>query len=457
MFRIFRHYISTRLILVLAGDLAILLGAVWFAGQQFGWIGDGPIPPKAIGLAITSTFIFYLADLYNLQLRLSKRELVLRVILGTAISGTLFAAIGYALPPLRFGRKAYFFLIGTSALGLMVLRTLHATLGENSKLKRRVLVLGTSMAREIVAEEAQNGHIPFSILGFLDDRPDAADQIPGGYPFLGKTKDLLSVVEDLHPDIVVVALTDMRGSFPVKEILECRFHGIRVEEWTTFYEKLTGKVFVASLRPSWLIFSDGFVKTRLTETIKRSLDVALSALGLLLSAPIIGLVALAIKLESPGPILFRQVRVGKDGRPFVLKKFRSMRADAEQITGPVWATADDPRVTRVGKWLRKTRLDELPQMVNVLLGEMSFIGPRPERPVFVNQLRELIPFYGQRFSVKPGITGWAQVRYRYGSNVEDAMEKLQYDLYYIKNLSVFLDLLILLNSIQVVLFGRGAR
>jgi exopolysaccharide biosynthesis polyprenyl glycosylphosphotransferase len=206
-----------------------------------------------------------------------------------------------------------------------------------------------------------------------------------------------------------------------------------------------------------LIFADGSVSTRLTETVKRILDITFSVAGLALSAPLMALATICIKLDSPGPVFFRQERVGKHGKVFTLYKFRSMRADAERITGPVWASEDDPRVTRIGKILRKIRLDETPQMFNVLIGHMSFIGPRPERPVFVDRLKEQIPFYVLRFAVKPGITGWAQVKYQYGSSVEDAMEKLQYDLYYVKNLSVFLDLLILFNTIRVVLFSRGAR
>jgi sugar transferase (PEP-CTERM system associated) len=456
MLRIFRHYISSRLLLTLLGDIAAILGSVQIVQWQLNWIGSEPIWPKAIVLTMTTTFILYLADLYNLPLRFNRSELLIRILLASAISAVFFASFGYVIPQLRFGRIAFFTVIGLSTLGLAATRMLTLSLGANQRLRKRILVLGTGAGSEIASKELLNGPIPYTILGFLDDSPDAEDKIPGIYPLLGKSKDLLSVVEDMKPDIVVVALSDMRGSFPVKEILECRFRGIRVEEWATFYEKLTGKVYVSGLRPSWLIFSDGFVKTRLTETVKRALDVTLSAFGLVASAPVMALIAVAIKLDSPGPVLFRQVRVGRDGRRFVLKKFRSMRINAEE-NGPVWAMVDDPRVTRVGKWLRTTRLDELPQLINVLVGEMSFIGPRPERPVFVNRLREQIPFYGQRFSVKPGITGWAQVRYRYGSSVEDALEKLQYDLYYIKNLSVFLDLLILLNSVQVVLFAKGAR
>jgi sugar transferase (PEP-CTERM system associated) len=274
---------------------------------------------------------------------------------------------------------------------------------------------------------------------------------------LGKTQDLLNIVDELQPDLVLVSLRDMRGAFPADDLLQCRLRGIRVEDWPSFYEKQTGRVLVTGLRPSWLIFSDGFVKTRMTQNVKRALDVLLALIGLPLAAPLMAVVAAAIKLDSRGPVLYRQERVGQGGRIFVLNKFRSMRSDAERQSGAVWAVSDDPRVTRVGRILRKTRLDELPQLINVLVGDMSFIGPRPERPEFIQMLQRKVPLYMERLSVKPGITGWAQVRLHYGASVEDALEKLQYDLYYIKNLSLFLDLVILVSTVQVVLFGRGAR
>jgi sugar transferase (PEP-CTERM system associated) len=292
-------------------------------------------------------------------------------------------------------------------------------------------------------------------VGFLDDNPNAPETVPEPYALLGKIQDLPALVEETRPDLIVVAQMNRRGNFPAKALIDCRMRGIQVEDWPTFYEKETGKILVTDLRPSWLIFSDGFVKTPRTEIVKRLVDVALSLTGLVLALPVMALVATAIKMESRGPALFRQPRLGQNGRVFILNKFRSMREDAEKDTGPVWALQQDPRVTRVGAFLRKTRLDELPQLFNVLVGDMSFIGPRPERPEFVYELQKQIPFYMERLSVKPGITGWAQVRYRYGASVEDALEKLQYDLYYIKNLSLFLDLLILINTIQVVLFARG--
>jgi len=439
------------------GDIAVLLASVALAYWWVDFFGLGTVWSMTAGLTVTTVLLLYFADLYNFQLRVGGGELVLRLGLVTIIAGVLIAAIGFVIPPLRFGRWAFLTIMGSSTFGLICFRLMTSHPGSHQKLQKRVLVLGTRLADVLSSYEGPSGSTPFRIVGFLDDDPGAYDSIPPGYDLLGKVKELLAVVEKLRPDIILVALANMRGTFPVNEILECRFRGVRVEEWPTFCEKLTGKIFVDSLRPSWLIFSDGAVKTSLTETIKRAFDVALSLIGLTLAAPIMGLAAICIKLDSPGPVFFQQERVGKDGKVFVLYKFRSMQRDAERVTGPIWASKDDPRVTRVGRVLRKTRLDEVPQMFNVLVGDMSFIGPRPERPVFVNQLKEQIPFYILRFAVKPGLTGWAQVMYQYGSTVEDALEKLQYDLYYMKNMSIFLDLLILLKSIQVVLFRRGAR
>jgi sugar transferase (PEP-CTERM system associated) len=457
VFRISRHYISRIVIFTIASDLTLLLASVALAQERGESIGDGLFWLKAVALAATTMGLLYLMDLYNFPLPFGIGELILRLGLALALAAALITAMGYAMPRLQFSYLALIATTGTATLGLLALRFITYRLGFHGRLYKRILVLGTGLADVIISYESQYGTLPFKILGFIDDEPTAHDNIPPGYDLVGKTKELISIVDKLHPDILLVALTNMRGTFPVNDILECRFHGISVEEWPTFYEKLTGKIFVNSLRPSWLIFSEGTVKTRLTETIKRTFDVALSLIGLTLASPLMALTALFIKLDSSGPILFRQERVGKDGKVFVLYKFRSMRIDAEQVTGPIWAREDDPRVTRVGRVLRKIRLDETPQMFNVLFGDMSFIGPRPERPVFVDQLKEQIPFYALRFAAKPGITGWAQVKYQYGSTVEDALEKLQYDLYYVKNVSLFLDLLILLNSIQVVLLTRGAR
>lgn len=273
---------------------------------------------------------------------------------------------------------------------------------------------------------------------------------------LGSMKDLEEITKRYRPDVLVVALSERRGAFPIKEILDCKLQGIRVEDWPTFYEKLTGKIFIENLRPSWLIFSDGFTRNSLTRMVKRMADVLVASFGLLFALPLMLLIAICIKLDSSGPVLFRQERVGEKGKIFILYKFRTMIVDAEKESGPVWSQTLDPRTTRVGRFLRRIGMDELPQLFNVLKGDMSFVGPRPERPHFVQDLQEKIPYYAQRLVVKPGITGWAQVRYGYGSSLEDAIEKLQYDLYYIKNMSLFLDLLIILSTIHKVLFAQVA-
>jgi sugar transferase (PEP-CTERM system associated) len=399
----------------------------------------------------------YLADLYKGLFHLGRREMAVRLLMAILGAALLAAAADFAFSPVRFGRLAFAQTFGLITIGLLLSRLGCLTLGGAAPLRTRVLVLGAGpAAREIVALQT-SGWRPYTVLGFLDDDPAGSDGLPAGTELLGKSRDLLTLVEELRPDLVLVALRDMRGALPTRDLLECRLRGIRVEDWATFYEKQTGKVLVTNLRPSWLIFADGFVKNHFTEAVKRSLDVLLAVMALAVALPVMAVVALAIKLDSKGPVLFRQARVGQHGRIFVLKKFRSMREDAEAGGQAVWATDGDPRITRVGRLLRTTRLDELPQLLNVLVGDMSFVGPRPERPEFVRMLQRQIPFYTERLSVKPGITGWAQVQHHYAGSVEESLVKLQYDLYYIKNLSPFLDMLVLLSTIQVVLFARGAR
>jgi sugar transferase (PEP-CTERM system associated) len=319
--------------------------------------------------------------------------------------------------------------------------------------------VGTGKPARLVLDELTAHPVPeFDLVGMVrGDGNEPAGVRGNKIPILGSVMDLETICAEHRVDSVVVALGERRACFPLREILASKMRGIRVEDYPNFLERVTGKIPVHDLRPSWLIFSDGFSQGTLYRRLKRVVDMVLAALLLVLAAPIMLAVWVAIRLESRGPAIFRQERLGRNGRPFVLLKFRSMALDAEQATGPVWAAQDDPRVTRVGRFIRKTRLDELPQLWNVLRGDMSFIGPRPERPHFIQALQEVVPYYAQRLSVPPGLTGWAQVRYPYGASVEDALEKLQYDLYYIKNMSLFLDLMIVLGTAQVVLFGRGAR
>jgi sugar transferase (PEP-CTERM system associated) len=274
---------------------------------------------------------------------------------------------------------------------------------------------------------------------------------------VGTIEDIPTVARALGVDRVVVSLADARGKLPMEKLLEMRLDGIAFDHLATVYEAYTGKIAVENLRPSWLIFAPGFSKGRLLRTAKRLVDIGASLLGLLLALPLGLLAAAAVRLTSPGPVLYRQRRVGQHGRVFVLYKFRSMRADAESTTGAVWATRNDARITPVGRFMRNTRIDELPQLWNVLRGDMSLVGPRPERPEFVTALTKDIPFYGQRHMVKPGVTGWAQVSYSYADSIESTLEKLQYDLFYIKNLSLSLDFFILFKTIKTVLMRKGAQ
>ncbi len=453
--RIFRHYVPGLVLLVFAGDQAIIALSIVAADAVGVWVGAGALGPKLVLVMGLVTLALYLGDLYNMRLGLGRREIIARLLICQGAAGIAIAAVGFAVPSLRLGRFAFFTIVTTATLALAVWRSAWLSASAHDRMELRVLVVGAGPVARSIAELVPTSSRPFTIIGFLDDSLEAGDSLPEGYELLAKTTDLTAIVEETHPDLVVVAQIERRGQFPAKALLDCRLQGIQVEDWPTFYEKATGKILVTSLRPSWLIFADGFVKTRRTEVVKRFLDMSLAFIGLVLALPVMAAVAIAIKLDSRGAVLFRQPRLGQNGSVFILNKFRSMRQDAEKNTGPVWAQTRDPRITRIGALLRKTRLDELPQLFNVLVGHMSFIGPRPERPEFVYDLQKAIPFYMERLSVKPGITGWAQVRYPYGASVDDALQKLQYDLYYIKNLSLFLDLLILLNTVQVVLFARG--
>jgi sugar transferase (PEP-CTERM system associated) len=323
----------------------------------------------------------------------------------------------------------------------------------------RLLLVGTSdgavrLARELYDRRRDLG---VEIVGFIDSDPARVGAPVINPGVIGTVEDIPAIVRARAVDQVVVSLADARGKLPMDKLLEMKIDGVRFAHLATIYEKYTGKIAVENLRPSWLIFSDGFRKGRVQDATKRVLDVGLAALGLLLALPIMLLVAVAVRLTSRGPALYHQERVGQYGRVFVLHKFRSMLVDAERDTGAVWAQSNDTRVTPIGGFLRRSRLDELPQLWNVLRGDMSLVGPRPERPEFVSSLTREIPYYGQRHSVRPGLTGWAQVRYAYGASVEDALEKLQHDLFYIKNRTLALDLFIVAKTVKTVLMRKGGQ
>ena len=322
----------------------------------------------------------------------------------------------------------------------------------------RILLVGSGRGVESIAREvALRPDLRISVIGAVNEPDGLALSSLFTIATLGCIDDLETLVHEAMPDRLVIALRERRQSLPVQLLLKLRLKGVKIEEASDLYEKITGKIPVESVRPSSLIFSDGFRYSRWRTLYGPFAGMIASSVLLVLLAPLLALVAIAIKLESAGPIIYRQLRVGLNGRTFEILKFRSMTTDAEANSGPVWAKQDDPRITRVGRFLRRTRLDELPQFFNVLSGQMSFVGPRPERPHFVRTLSEDIPLYELRHAVRPGITGWAQVCCDYGASVEEAKEKLEYDLFYIKNFCLSLDLLILFKTIKIVVFGRGAR
>ena len=364
------------------------------------------------------------------------------------------AVVSVLMPSLVIGGGIFLTSLGLLLIAVPAFRLAFEGLTRDPHLKENVLIVGTGPLARTVAQQILAQHdFAYRIAGFVDDEPSVSRSDP---LVLGSTADLPRLVARHHVNRIVVSLTDRRGKLPTAELLRAKLSGVRVEDAATTYERITGKILTDGIKPSWLIFSDGFCPSRSTRIVKRAFDLVLALAGIVLAAPLMLLTAIAVRLDSPGPVLYRQDRVGENGRFFTLSKFRSMRADAESGT-PIWAKEKDDRVTRVGRFIRRARLDELPQLWSVLSGDMSFVGPRPERPFFVEQLAGAIPFYMERHAVKPGVTGWAQVKYRYGSSIEDATEKLRYDLYYIKHLSIVFDLTIMIDTVKVILSGKGAK
>jgi sugar transferase (PEP-CTERM system associated) len=416
---------------------------------------------KILLLTLVIQLAFYLFDLYDLPASRSYRRVLANLVKALGATTVLLSLLFYALPALELGRGVFLLSLALTFIVIAAWRRAVAWSARHPQfgVRERVLILGSGeQAIEIARATLERRNAGFHIVGFVDNDPALLGKSLINPSVIGLTEDLRNVVERHEVDRIVVAVEERRGKFPTEELLNLSLSGrVAVEESASYYEKLTGKIASEMLRPSWLIFSRGSRFSDVAHHIRRVLNAALAAVGFLLSLPIMLLVALAVKLDSRGPVFYTQVRVGKNGRNFKIIKFRSMRLDAERVSGPVWAEKSDPRVTRVGRVIRKLRLDELPQFVNVLRGDMSFVGPRPERPVFVERLSQIVPYYSQRHLVKPGLTGWAQIKYPYGSSVEDAIEKLRFDLYYIKNQSLLLDAGIIFETIKIVLFGRGAR
>lgn len=469
MIRLFRHYIAgSSIFLGMIEALVLLFLAQLFLSTQVvpGFITentDDLISYFGIFLALLCVVILSSLGLYNRDVMANRRLMLIRLSFGFVI----IALVIYALTQLYISALAlsevppsYMLVLAIAAAILLLLfvRLLFLTIADVSVFRRRVVVVGAGQRAQrllgTIPTDRNNGFDVVGVVAMDDEAPQvpASARIPRGDI---SAEELWALIDRFDADEIVVAPDNRRG-LPVRALLNCKLKGVRVTEFLTFVEREFGRISLDELDPSWLIFSDGFRVSLSQDITKRVVDVVVSGLFLTFTLPIMLLTAIMIRLDSPGPIFYRQERVGRDGRTYTLLKFRSMRVDAETASGPRWAAQNDDRITPIGNFIRKTRLDEIPQVINVLRGEMSFIGPRPERPFFVESLCEAIPYYSERHRVKPGITGWAQVCYPYGASIEDAKEKLAYDLYYIKNRSLFLDIVILLQTVRVVLWPGAA-
>lgn len=409
-------------------------------------------------VAAVCQLCLFFADMYDLRLVADRRELFVRLLRSLAATTLILAAVYFWFPSLIVGRGVFLLTTAFIILAILASRLIFEFASSQVQPGERLLLIGTTPAAVALAQEIheRQAELGVEIVGFVDPDPARVGTVLFNPGVIGVIDDIPSIVRDRAVDRVVVSLADARGRLDMVKLLEIKLSGVTFDHLATVYEEYTGKIAVENLRPSWMIFSEGFRKSKIQLGAKRLLDIVTASIGLVLAAPLALFVIALIKFTSPGPIFYRQERVGLNGRTFMVVKFRSMRVDAEANTGPVWAQKNDTRVTPVGRFLRRTRLDEIPQLWNALRGDMSMVGPRPERPGFVADLTRQIPFYGQRHVVKPGVTGWAQVKYTYGASVEDALQKLQYDLYYIKNMSVGLDLFVMFQTVKTVVLRRGA-
>jgi sugar transferase (PEP-CTERM system associated) len=467
MLRIGGQKVPTPLLLLLAIDCFLIAFGLFLAAvlrfsvpdysEVFHYLLTWQTLFRFVIVILVCEVSLYFNDLYDFRLMKTASEMLVRLLQAFGIACLTLAVFYYAAPDLGLGR-------GIAALGAPMIVAL--TLGWRLLMARdprtlgtteRMLIMGTgptgvSLARDIVSRP----ELQLEVVGFLDERGEDIGKPLVNPGIIGAAADVEQIALQKKIDHVVISLLERRGTMPVRQLLHLKFAGVKVEDAHSFYERMTGRIILERLSPSWLILSDGFRKSMLLIVAKRAVDIVLSLVVFVLCLPLFALTAVAILLESGSPVLFRQERTGLNGKSFEMLKFRSMYRDAE-AAGPQWAATSDHRITRVGRLIRKFRIDELPQVINVLRGEMSVVGPRPERPEFVSTLEEQIPFYGLRHFVRPGITGWAQVKYQYGASVEETKTKLEHDLFYIKHLSIMLDFAVLFETAKVMLSGRGAK
>jgi sugar transferase (PEP-CTERM system associated) len=458
MVRLFSHYVSTRLVLLIVVEALVLMLSA-YAGFSFDQSrAAAGVPSQAPVFALGMLVVMNSMGLYQVDLWKDVHSVLVRLGATVVVGLGLTVLVSQLVFSVNWGLEGLAIMVMVALTGSGLVRWAFYRWDRLSAFKPRVLVLGTGSRVMRLAEFAQRNH-SHVVVGYVALHSSSAHYVPlpSVLPMV-PGDSLLSVVKKYGIDQIVVAVRDRReGGLPVQELLECRLQGVKVTELPTFFEREYRQVLLESLNPSWMVLGEGFRQGWLRTAVKRLFDLTASVVVLVLTFPLILVAAACIYLESGGPVLYRQERVGQGGRVFTIYKLRSMKNDAERDGAPRWAKANDERMTRVGRIIRKLRIDELPQILNVLKGEMSFVGPRPERPFFVDQLVKQIPYYSLSHSIKPGITGWAQVSYPYGASLDDAIEKLQYDLYYLKNHTLFLDLVILIATVEVVLWGRGAR
>jgi len=465
MFRIGHHFVSKSVSFLLVIEFLILLGSA-YAGAVFRFDVDYLFTAKAANYSTTAltfaavmSFTMTALGMYQGGMRDGIRSTVLRLMPASALSFGILTLLFYMFPDLYFGRGILGAVFLIAALAIITVRTVFFESSKSKFLRTRLMFLGAGrIAAECSALAAdETFKHKYSIVGYVPTGVEPA-MLPTGELISLVNESVMATALAHRVDEIIVSVENRRGGmFPIKELLECKLKGIKVTDSTAFFEREANQIRVDSLQPSWLVFGTGFDQSFLRMFCKRTFDIVMSTLLYIVALPIMLITALLIVLEDRGPVFYQQERVGLGGKSFMVLKFRSMRNDAEKSGKPQWAASDDPRTTVVGRFIRKFRIDEIPQIINVMNGEMSFVGPRPERPFFVDQLVQQVPFYNIRHSIKPGITGMAQVRYQYGASVGDAIQKLQYDLYYVKNNSLFLDALIIIDTLQVVLFGKGAR
>ena len=465
--RLFRHHVPTNYLLLAAIEILALITSV-YVGVWLRFMENlreveasvNAIWPKALVFAVVLVVMMTAMGMYQRSYREGMMGIILRILAAFILGMIGLSIIFYVKPSLLLGRGALGFSFAVAFVYVLVIRYIFYRVIDSNVVTRRILVLGTGkQAKQIALLRRRVDQLGFIILGYVRINESEKLLVPEEKIVDKGERTLVRIAEEMDADEFVIAMDDQRNSDLVYELLDCKLSGLDVISLLSFFERETGKIKLDILKPSWMIYSDGFRYGFLYSLTKRSFDIVASLLILSVAWPFMLLTALAIFIESGfrGPLFFTQVRVGLDGINFKLIKFRSMRIDAEKDGVARWAVKNDNRITRVGKFIRQTRLDELPQILNVLKGDMSFVGPRPERPEFVEMLEKKIPYYRERHRVKPGVTGWAQICYPYGASEKDAFEKLQYDLYYAKNLSLLFDLTILLQTVEVILFGKGAR